>query len=162
MVRLGGKFRDKIRCYADTTESNDPNVCGDRLEKRKEQGFTWLKMDLGIDLVRDVPGARTYPSGEDLGGVSRKEHMFAGIEITHKGAELMANFMPVVREHVGWEAPLSVDHSGHLGVHSCIRLANTLEKYNPAWVEDMIPWQRTEQLREIKDQNQRVNDRLFS
>ncbi|MBV8070299.1 MAG: mandelate racemase/muconate lactonizing enzyme family protein, partial [Acidobacteriaceae bacterium] len=36
---LGGKFRDKVRCYADTTESDDPHVYGDRLKKRKEQGF---------------------------------------------------------------------------------------------------------------------------
>jgi L-alanine-DL-glutamate epimerase-like enolase superfamily enzyme len=148
---LGGRFRDKIRCYADTTESDDPNVYGDRLKKRKEQGFTWLKMDLGIDLIAKVPGALSYPNGEDLALGSRKEHMFTGIEITHKGADLMANFMAVVREHVGWEVPLSVDHFGHIGVHSCIRLANALEKYNPAWLEDMVPWQRTEQLKEIKD-----------
>src|ERR1700683_5253167 len=31
---LGGKFRDKIRCYADTTESDDANIYGDRLKKR--------------------------------------------------------------------------------------------------------------------------------
>src|SRR6266478_9877394 len=86
---LGGKFRDKIRCYADTTESDDPNVYGDRLKKRKEQGFTWLKMDLGIDLIAKVPGALSYPNGEDLTLGSRKEHMFTGIEITHKGADLM-------------------------------------------------------------------------
>jgi L-alanine-DL-glutamate epimerase-like enolase superfamily enzyme len=148
---LGGKFRDRIRCYADTTESDDPKVYGERLKKRKEQGFTWLKMDLGVDLVKDVPGALTYPAGEELTMGSRKEHMFTGIEITEKGAELMANFMAVVREQVGWATPLSVDHMGHIGVHSCIRLAKALEKYNPAWLEDMIPWQRTEQLREIKD-----------
>ncbi len=148
---LGGKFRDKIRCYADTTESDDPNVYGERLKKRKDQGFTWLKMDLGIDLIKNVPGALTYPAGESLSMGSQKEHMFTGIEITHKGAEVMANFMAVVREQVGWETPLSVDHLGHIGVHSCIRLAKALERYNPAWLEDMIPWQRTEQLKEIKD-----------
>src|ERR1700757_1820153 len=60
---LGGKFRDKIRCYADTTESNDPKVYGERLKKRKEQGFTWLKMDLGIDLMANVTGAITRPEG---------------------------------------------------------------------------------------------------
>src|ERR1022692_4924640 len=65
---LGGKFRDKIRCYADTTESDDPNIYGDRLKKRKEQGFTWLKMDLGIDLVANIPGAVTRPEGVSLGG----------------------------------------------------------------------------------------------
>src|SRR6201994_1659018 len=49
---LGGKFRDKIRCYADTTESDDPKIYGARLRARRDQGFTWLKMDLGIDLVK--------------------------------------------------------------------------------------------------------------
>src|SRR5580700_6138327 len=53
---LGGKFRDKIRCYADTTESHDPVVYGARLRARRDQGFTWLKMDLGIDLLHDKPG----------------------------------------------------------------------------------------------------------
>jgi L-alanine-DL-glutamate epimerase-like enolase superfamily enzyme len=57
---LGGKFRDKIRCYADTTESNDPRIYGQRLKERKEQGFTWLKMDLGIDLLRGQEGMVTH------------------------------------------------------------------------------------------------------
>src|SRR5438105_15513101 len=60
---LGGKFRDKIRCYADTTESDDPKIYGQRLKARKEQGFTWLKMDLGIDLLKDTPGTVTRPAG---------------------------------------------------------------------------------------------------
>src|SRR6516162_4475060 len=63
---LGGKFRDKIRSYADTTESNDPKVYGQRLKARRDQGFTWLKMDLGVDLVEDVPGAITMPLGATL------------------------------------------------------------------------------------------------
>src|SRR6476469_3416222 len=65
---MGGKFRDSIRCYADTTESNDPKIYGQRLKARKDQGFTWLKMDLGVDLVGEVPGAVTRPAGMNLGG----------------------------------------------------------------------------------------------
>src|SRR5258706_12615931 len=82
---LGGKFPDKIRCYADTTESDDPKIYGERLKKRKEQGFTWLKMDLGIDLVKDVPGAITRPEGVSVGGGGTVGHMFTGIELTPKG-----------------------------------------------------------------------------
>src|SRR5467141_4281033 len=42
----GGKFRDKIRLYADTTESDDPKVYAQRMKERKEgMGLTWLKMD---------------------------------------------------------------------------------------------------------------------
>src|SRR5512145_1569387 len=62
---LGGKFRDRIRIYADTTESHDPKVYGERMKKRIEQGFTWLKMDLGMDLVENIPGCVTRPSGVD-------------------------------------------------------------------------------------------------
>src|SRR5436309_5456861 len=63
---LGGKFRDRIRCYADTTESNDPKVYGERLKLRRDQGFTWLKMDLGIDLLNDIPGTITRPAGQSI------------------------------------------------------------------------------------------------
>src|SRR5947207_2563632 len=73
---LGGKFRAKIRCYADTTESHDPKIYGQRLRKRRDEGFTWLKMDLGIDLIKDVPGALTYPAGTPLNQGGRTEHMF--------------------------------------------------------------------------------------
>jgi L-alanine-DL-glutamate epimerase-like enolase superfamily enzyme len=147
---LGGKFRDKIRCYADTTESDDPKIYGDRLKKRKEQGFTWLKMDLGIDLMKDVPGTITSPFGVGITGHENVEHMFTGIELTPKGIETMANFVATVREYVGYDVPLSCDHFGHIGVNSCIRLGRALEKYNIAWLEDMVPWYYTDLLKEIK------------
>jgi len=147
---LGGKFRDKIRCYADTTESDDPNIYGQRLKARKEQGFTWLKMDLGIDLMKDIPGTITRPAGVSIGGGGNVQHMFTGIELTPKGVETMANFVATVREYVGYDVPLSNDHFGHIGVNSCIRLGRALEKYNVAWLEDMIPWTYTDLLKEIK------------
>src|SRR5579885_518472 len=146
---VGGKFRDKIRCYADTTESHDPKVYGERLKARRDQGFTWLKMDLGIDLVAHIPGTVTHPAGQTLSGGDRTVHMFTGIEITEKGAELMGDYVAQVREMVGMDVPLSSDHFGHLGVNSCIRLGKALTKYNLAWLEDMIPWQYTDLLKEI-------------
>ena len=143
---IGGKFRDKIRCYADTTESDDPKIYGQRLKARKEQGFTWLKMDLGVDLVGKVPGAVTHPADVPLAQGGRVQHMFTGIEITDKGAELMGDFVAAVREQVGMDIPLSADHFGHIGVKSCIKLGKALQKYNMAWLEDMIPWQYTDLL----------------
>jgi L-alanine-DL-glutamate epimerase-like enolase superfamily enzyme len=147
---LGGKFRDKIRCYADTTESDDPHIYGDRLKKRKEEGFTWLKMDLGVDLMKNKPGTITRPEGVSIMQGANTPHMFTGIELTPKGIETMATFVAVVRDYVGYEVPLSCDHFGHIGVNSCIRLGKALEPYNVAWLEDMIPWQFPELLKEIK------------
>ena len=147
---LGGKFRDKIRCYADTTESDDPKIYGGRLKKRKEQGFTWLKMDLGIDLMKDVPGTITAPIGQSVTQGANVPHMFTGIELTPKGIDTMCEFVATVREQVGYDVPLSCDHFGHIGVNSCIRLGKALEKYNIAWLEDMIPWTYPELVKEIK------------
>lgn len=148
---LGGKFRDRIRCYADTTPSPDPRVFGGRLKARREQGFTWLKMDLRIDLAEKVPGAITAPAGQTLRGTANTQHMFTGLELTPKGIEIMADYVGQVREIVGMDIPLSADHFGHIGVNSCIRLGKALEKYNLAWLEDMIPWQHTELWKQITD-----------
>lgn len=148
---LGGRFRDKIRCYADTTESHDPKIYGQRLKARRDQGFTWLKMDLGIDLLRGTPGTVSQPLGQTEKDVANVQHMFTGIEITPKGIEMMADYVGQVREIVGMDVPLSADHFGHIGLNSCIRLGKALEKYNLAWLEDMIPWQYTELWKEITD-----------
>ncbi|MDF2878400.1 MAG: mandelate racemase, partial [Clostridia bacterium] len=53
--------------------------------------------------------------------------------------------MADVRREIGNEVPLAIDHFGHIGVEACIRLARRIEKYNIAWMEDMIPWQFTKQ-----------------
>ena len=148
---LGGKFRDKIRCYADTTESPDPKVFGQRLKARMDEGFTWLKMDLGIDLVARTPGTVTRPAGTNFTYGDPVQHMFTGTELTEKGAAMMSDYVAAVREQVGMEVPLSADHFGHIGVNSCIRLGKALEKHNLAWLEDMIPWQNTELLKKISD-----------
>jgi len=156
---LGGKFRDKIRCYADTTESEDPKVYGQRLKARKDQGFTWLKMDLGIGVLDGKEGMVTHAASVpgDGGNAStnlgsKTVHMLSGIELTPRGIDGMAEYAATIREYVGYDIPLSADHFGHIGVNSCIRLGKALEKYNLAWLEDMIPWQYPELLKEIKQQ----------
>ena len=148
---LGGKFRDKVRIYADTTMSPDPKVYAERMKERMAGGLTYLKMDLGIRLVADKPGTLTKPLGLGLNDVNNIQHMFTGIEVTDKGIQMMADYVAAVREGIGMEVPLAADHFGHIGVNSCIRLGKALEPYNMAWLEDMIPWQYTELWKKITD-----------
>ncbi len=149
---LGGKFRDKIRIYADTTESKDPKVYAERMRVRKEEmGLTWLKMDLGIDLIEDIPGTVTRPAGQTREEQIWRPHPFVATEVTDKGIEKMSEFVAAVREAVGMEIPLSMDHLGHIGVTSCIKLGRAFEKYNLAWMEDLIPWQYTDLWKQITD-----------
>ena len=142
---LGGKFRDRIRIYADTTESKDPKIYARNMKARKEElGLTWLKMDLGIDMVQDIPGTVTRPSGLSAWEDTFLPHPFVATEVTDKGIEKLCVYVAAIREAVGMEIPLAMDHLGHIGVKSCIRLGQAYEKYNLTWMEDLIPWQYTD------------------
>jgi L-alanine-DL-glutamate epimerase-like enolase superfamily enzyme len=54
---LGGKYRDRIRMYADTPSSGDPAVTADRIKRRMEKGFTFVKIDFGLELLKGIPDA---------------------------------------------------------------------------------------------------------
>lgn len=150
----GGKFRDKIRVYADTTESKDPKIYAQRMKQRKEvMGLTWLKMDLGMEMVSDTPGTVTGPSNLTEWEENQLEHPFVAMEVTDKGIAMLEEYVAAVRDAVGMEIPLSMDHLGHLGVKSIIRLGKAYEKYNLSWMEDVIPWTYTDLLKEISDQS---------
>jgi len=150
----GGKFRNKIRVYADTTESKDPKIYAQRMKQRKEvMGLTWLKMDLGIDMVSNTPGTVTGPSNLTEWEEIQLEHPFIAMEVTDKGIAMLEEYVAAVRDAVGMEIPLSMDHLGHLGVKSIIRLGKAYEKYNLSWMEDVIPWTYTDLLKEISDQS---------
>jgi L-alanine-DL-glutamate epimerase-like enolase superfamily enzyme len=150
---LGGKFRDKIRLYADTEESKDIKVYAQRMKERKEMGLTWLKMDLGINMVSDTPGTVTAPSGLNQWEQNWVPHPFLAEEVTDKGIEMLVAYVAAIREAVGMEIPLSMDHLGHIGVHSIIRLGKAYEPYNLSWMEDVIPWQYTELLQHITNES---------
>src|SRR3954465_511974 len=61
---LGGRFRENVRIYADTDASVPSGAeTGKRLKGRMELGFTFLKMDLGLMQIADVPGAVVSPAG---------------------------------------------------------------------------------------------------
>lgn len=140
---VGGKFRDKVLCYCDTDSVADGQRMGERLKKRMERGFKFLKMDVGIGLLTDVPGALSAPPNM----IESHEimHPFTGIQITPIGIDYLVEYVRQVREVIGYEVPLAVDHFGHINVESCIRLGQALDQFGLAWYEDMIPWQLTEQ-----------------
>jgi len=171
---LGGKFRDRVRLYSDTSPRGDPSAraMGTALQERVNQGYTWAKMDVGLDLIADEPGTLGAPLGYleelqvaaaafrrrydlppeearrarnrwyDLNNIA---HPFAGLHLTEKGLDLLDAYVAEVRAMVGNELPLAIDHLGHIAVEDCIRLAQRLEKHNLAWLEDPVPWQYTDQ-----------------
>ncbi|WP_395141783.1 mandelate racemase/muconate lactonizing enzyme family protein [Armatimonas sp.] len=153
---LGGKFRDKVRVYADTDLDPDPAVTAQRLKRRMDQGFTFLKMDFirgnrEKGTLETLYGSPPLPPHLTLRDVSNTQHMFTGMEISDAGIAQCVEYMAEVRRLVGWEIPLAADHFGHIGVSSCIRLGRALEPFQLAWLEDLIPWQYTALWKRITD-----------
>ena len=171
---LGGQYRDKVRIYCDTDVDgkHTGHDMGLALKKRMEDGFTFLKMDLGIELLYDEPGTLNAPIGmlEEMQKYSMKAichqsgsidkslmfgknyeiftipHYATGIHITEKGLDYLENYVKEVRDVIGYEVPLAIDHFGHVAIEDAIRFAKRLEKYNIAWMEDLAPWHMTSHL----------------
>jgi len=168
---LGGKYRDKIRMYSDTdVEGKHTGTdMGNALKKRMDKGFTFLKMDLGIENCIEIKGCLNAPLGflDDIKKYSMKAithqknsidtdmmmgknyevftipHHATGIHITQMGFDYLENYVKEARDVIGYEIPLAVDHLGHIAADDCVMLLKRLEKYNIAWVEDIAPWQYT-------------------
>lgn len=155
---LGGKYRDKVRLYADTPEVDDPDGFAEKMRTRVEdQGFTFLKMDFGLRMLADTPGTIVNSNFWDIrrqwdmspGSYGATEHPFTAVQITEKGLDMLTEYVSRVREAVGYEIPLASDHYGHFDLNNAIWLGRAMEPYRLAWLEDLIPWKYTEQLAEI-------------
>jgi L-alanine-DL-glutamate epimerase-like enolase superfamily enzyme len=143
---LGGKYRDRIRIYADTPapEELTPEGYAERVLSRKKMGMTFIKFDLGMHVLRGyakdgVVGMPTrYQYGLGRRWVARGTAV--GTQLTEKGIARFVEIVSAVREAVGWDMPLAIDHFGPLTVKDGIRLGRALEPYSLAWMEDIIPW----------------------
>ncbi len=160
---LGGRYRDKIRLYADTPEAKSTEEQLKLIKYRTEdQGYTWLKMDIGIGEIADIPGALVnHKFWEDQKALKQWQgnymsysntlHPFTQIQITDKGLDEMAKIVDNVRSMVGYDIPISSDHYGHFDLNNGIRLGKALEKYRLAWMEDIVSWELTDQWKTMSD-----------
>jgi len=163
---LGGRYRDKIRMYADTPEAGSPEEQKKLINYRlNDQGYTWLKMDVSIGELKNIPGALVndkfwqnaqgnlaqWGDQSNMMSYGNTLHPFTQIQITDKGLDELGKIVENVRGMVGYEIPLSTDHYGHFDLNNGIRLGRALEKYRLAWLEDVISWEYTDQWKKLSD-----------
>ena len=144
---LGGKYRDRIRIYADTPSPAQPTPEGyvERVQGRLALGLTFIKIDVGMRVLEGyVPGGvvgaptrHEYPLGKRY--VARGASV--GTQLTDAGIARYVEIASAVRQAIGWDVPLAVDHFGPLTVNDAIRLGHALEPVGLAWMEDLMPWQ---------------------
>ena len=134
---LGGKFRDKIRVYADCGRGDDPagsaSGCADRARRMVEEGFTAIKFDV-----------------DDL------EHpaKFDAFNHTINNAELrsMIERVAAVREAIGPDVDLAIDLHARYDVPSACRIAWELEPLRLLWLEEPVPAENIDALVRVRAQ----------
>jgi L-alanine-DL-glutamate epimerase-like enolase superfamily enzyme len=144
---LGGKYRDRVRIYADTPAPSEPTpqAYAERVLGRKAMGLTFIKFDIGARILSDMPGTLIgTPTRHEyaLGRFGRAPGTGLGSKVTDKGIARMAEIAATVRAAVGWDVSLCIDHFGHgyMTAKEVIRLGHALEPYGLAWMEDPMPW----------------------
>jgi L-alanine-DL-glutamate epimerase-like enolase superfamily enzyme len=163
---LGGRYRDKVRLYADTPEAGSVEEQTKLINYRvNDQGYTWLKMDVSIGELKGKPGTIVNSKfwEDSKGNLSQwgdqsnymsygnAQHPFTQIQITEKGLEELAHIVENTRKLIGYDIPLSTDHYGHFDMNNGIRLGKALEKYRLAWLEDIVSWELTHQWKTMAD-----------
>jgi L-alanine-DL-glutamate epimerase-like enolase superfamily enzyme len=144
---LGGKYRDRVRLYADTPApaESTPEGYAEVVRKRKSLGLTFIKFDIRPRLFEDCAGGTIGQPTRfeyELGKRWRAPGSGQGTKLTDHGIAQAVEVVAAVRAAAGWDVSLCTDHFGHgyMTAKEVIRLAKALEPFGLAWLEDPMPW----------------------
>lgn len=141
---LGGRFRDKVRIYADchAGETPDPADYARKAREVAAEGFTAIKFDL------DTRNPFTLDISEDP---HLRRQWFEPFNRTIGSQELtwMVDVARAVREAVGPEVMVAMDAHWKFSVNDAIRLAQRLEPLDLLWLEDPVPPENIEAQRHV-------------
>lgn len=141
---FGGRFRDRIRIYADchAGETPDPADYARKAKRVVADGFTAIKFDL------DTPNPYTLDTTADPHPRRRWFEPFNRV-IGTREMTWMVDVVRAVREAVGPEIMVAMDLHWKFNVNDAIKLAQALEPYDLLWLEDPIPPENIEAQRHV-------------
>ena len=131
---LGGKYRERIRLYADVGhgEGNTPKGWAKRAREGVSDGYQAIKFDIdnsANELRQDA--------------VNR--------ELSTAELDKMTSLVAAAREAVGDEIDISIDCHSLYSVHSAIKLAECLEPFDLMFLEDPVPNDNPEAMAKVRD-----------
>jgi len=130
---LGGKFRDKIRLYADLHAGDEetPEAYAEKAaEVVENEGYSALKFDV------DHTG---------VGKLDRWNWTVGTKEMGH-----IINLIAASREAIGYEIDLAIDCHGQFDVPSAITLAKAVEPLRLMWLEEPVPAENIDAMAQVK------------
>lgn len=141
---FGGRYREKIRIYADCHAGRTPDPADYAAKARDTvaDGYTALKFDL------DTPNPYTQDVTDDLHPRRRWFEPFNRV-IGNQEMRWMIDVVRAVREAVGPEIMVGMDAHWKFNVNDAIKLAQALEPFDLLWLEDPIPPENIEAQRHV-------------
>jgi galactonate dehydratase len=132
---VGGGFRSRIRIYQDTAGGPDAATYARNALEAKQKGFDAIKFDLDVSF-----------------GERRAEHGYDPYNenVTNKELSLMVSKVNAVREAIGYDMDLAIDLHGRYNTVSGIKIAQALEPYKLMWLEEPVPPENVDAMREVK------------
>ncbi|MEZ4560970.1 MAG: mandelate racemase/muconate lactonizing enzyme family protein [Caldilineaceae bacterium] len=139
---LGGKFRDKIRVYADCQV--EPGMNFDEIREVVdvvlERGFTALKIDVDIHAYGH--------QGTEIEGFTKDRFNMTAFQWEH---ERMVELVDMVTRAAGRDVAVAADVHTRLDVPSAVRLARDLEPYHLMWLEEPVPAENIAAMRKVTE-----------
>jgi galactonate dehydratase len=129
---LGGRFRDKIRLYADchAGETNDPQAYAEKALEVIDEGYSAVKFDV------DHTG---------IGKLDAYNWTAAAREMTH-----IIDLVAATREAIGYDTDLAIDCHGQFDLPSAITLAKAVEDLRLLWLEEPVPAENVDALAQVR------------
>lgn len=131
---FGGRFRDKVRIYADchAGDTHEPQSYARRARDVVAAGFSAIKFDL------DTPNPHTFDVAEDTTARRQWVEPYSRV-IGSAEMAWMVEIVRAVREAVGSEILVAMDAHWKFNVNDAIKLAQKLEPFDLLWLEDPVP-----------------------
>jgi galactonate dehydratase len=136
---LGGPVRDSIPLY-----THIPGRLGVGTSTEAAQKAALAAKNLGFQAIKTDPFARGWKGSAPQGGEMVER-------LTPAEIDKAAEFMMGVREAVGPEFELLVDAHARFDVASAIRAARALEPVKLTWLEEPVPVESINALREVRE-----------
>ncbi len=142
---LGGRYRSKIRVYADCGHGDQPTPesWAERARGAVAKGFTAIKFD--IDNV--LPERFGDPYHVTTNGWLKGQQQ----PISNQEFDFMVELLGAVRDAIGPHVDLAVDCHWNYNTRDVIRMAHLFEPLRLAWLEDPTPPDNVDALKRVTD-----------
>ena len=166
---LGGKFRDRIRIYADCHGGQALESLDEVLRSRAPSWVTQDSQHVPKDYFGESHEAPSSPEDYRKQALAMRSKGYTALKfdldvpgalgldtynrcLTNGAIDGMVELIGAAREAIGTDIDLAVDCHWRYNVNDVLKVARELEPFRLLWLEDPVPPGNTEALRAVSSQ----------